>query len=136
MRGTWTMRVYTDPKGSAIGEKQFLVDDFVPDRTEFDLKSEAKAIEPGTPVAVTVDGRYLYGAPAAGLTLEGDLALKTTRESAGLPGYLFGLADEEAAENTRVPLEDLQPLDDQGHATVRRRRLRSALDDAVPGGQI
>ena len=116
MRGTWTMRVYTDPKGSAIGEKQFLVDDFVPDRTEFDLKSEAKAIEPGTPVAVTVDGRYLYGAPAAGLTLEGDLALKTTRESAGLPGYVFGLADEEAAENTRVPLEDLQPLDDQGHA--------------------
>ncbi len=33
MRGTWTMQIFTDPKGSAIAEKQFLVDDFVPDRT-------------------------------------------------------------------------------------------------------
>jgi len=117
MRGTWTMRIYTDPKGSAIGEKQFLVDDFVPDRTEFDLASEAKAIEPGKPATITVDGRYLYGAPAAGLNLEGDLLLKTTRENADFPGYVFGLADEEAAENTRVTLDDLQPLDDEGRGS-------------------
>ncbi|MFP3802764.1 MG2 domain-containing protein, partial [Paraburkholderia sp. SIMBA_027] len=28
MRGTWTMNIYTDPKGAAIGTKSFLVDDF------------------------------------------------------------------------------------------------------------
>lgn len=117
MRGTWTMQVFTDPKGTAIGEKQFLVDDFVPDRTEFDLKSEAKAIDVGTPVPVTVDGRYLYGAPAGGLNLEGEVLLKTTRESADYPGYQFGLVDEQASEDTRIPLDGLQPLDDQGHAT-------------------
>ncbi len=117
MRGTWTMQVFTDPKGAAIGDKQFLVDDFVPDRIEFDLKSQAKSIDLDAPATVTVDGRYLYGAPAAGLTIEGDVALKTTRESADYKGYLFGLADEQASEDTKVPLEGLEPVDDQGHAT-------------------
>ncbi|WP_026187024.1 alpha-2-macroglobulin family protein [Ensifer sp. BR816] len=116
MRGTWTMQIFTDPKGSAIGEKQFLVDDFVPDRTEFDLTSEAKTIEVGTPIEVAVDGRFLYGAPAAGLTLEGDVAVKPTRESEAFKGYFFGLADEEASEDTRVPLEGLEPLDQDGKA--------------------
>ncbi|APG94606.1 alpha-2-macroglobulin family protein [Sinorhizobium americanum] len=116
MRGTWTMQIFTDPKGSAIGEKQFLVDDFVPDRTEFDLTSESKTIEVGTPIEVAVDGRFLYGAPAAGLTLEGEVAVKPTRESEAFKGYLFGLADEEASEDTRVPLEGLEPLDEDGKA--------------------
>ncbi|AFL49583.1 uncharacterized protein YfaS (alpha-2-macroglobulin family) [Sinorhizobium fredii] len=114
MRGTWTMQIFTDPKGSAIGEKQFLIDDFVPDRTEFDLTSEAKELEVGTPVDVAVDGRFLYGAPAAGLTLEGEVAVKPTREKEAFRGYLFGLADEEASEDTRVPLEGLEPLDQDG----------------------
>ncbi|PZM13625.1 alpha-2-macroglobulin family protein [Rhizobium tubonense] len=117
MRGTWTMQAFTDPKGTAIGEKQFLVDDFVPDRIEFDLKSDAKNIEIGKPAQVSVDGRYLYGAPAAGLNLEGEVSLKTTRENADFPNYLFGLADEQASEDTKVPLDDLQPVDDQGHET-------------------
>jgi uncharacterized protein YfaS (alpha-2-macroglobulin family) len=117
MRGTWTMQVFTDPKGTAIGEKQFLVDDFVPDRIEFDLKSAAKNIDVDAPASVTVDGRFLYGAPAAGLTIEGDVALKTTRESADYKGYLFGLADEQASEDTKVPLDSLEPVDDQGHET-------------------
>ncbi|RVG81225.1 hypothetical protein CN223_03820 [Sinorhizobium meliloti] len=114
MRGTWTMQIFTDPKGSAIAEKQFLVDDFVPDRTEFDLTSEAKAIEVGTPIEIAVDGRYLYGAPAAGLTLEGEIAVRPTRRSEAFNGYFFGLADEEASEDTRLPLEGLEPLDENG----------------------
>ncbi|PDT46793.1 hypothetical protein CO661_16205 [Sinorhizobium fredii] len=114
MRGTWTMQIFTDPKSTAIGEKQFLVDDFVPDRTEFDLTSEAKQVEIGTPVDVAVDGRFLYGAPAASLTLEGEVAVKPTRESETFKSYVFGLADEEASEDSRVPLEGLEPLDADG----------------------
>jgi uncharacterized protein YfaS (alpha-2-macroglobulin family) len=118
MRGAWMVRVYTDPTQAAISEKQFLVEDFVPDRIEFDLTSAAKEIQTGQPVAVDVDGRFLYGAPAAGLTLEGDIGLKQTRERADYKGYLFGLADEESQEETRTPLEGLEPLDDQGKATI------------------
>ncbi|MDO1585217.1 alpha-2-macroglobulin family protein [Rhizobium oryzicola] len=117
MRGTWTMQVFTDPKRSAISEKRFLVDDFVPDRIEFDLTSTAKELVVGEEVPVAVDGRYLYGAPAAGLTLEGELVLRHTRERDAFKGYFFGLADEEATEAERVPLEGLDPLDEKGKAT-------------------
>ncbi|MCC2612518.1 alpha-2-macroglobulin family protein [Neorhizobium petrolearium] len=117
MRGTWTMQIFTDPKGSAIGEKTFLVDDFVPDRVEFDMTSEAKEIEIGQPVSVNVDGRFLYGAPAAGLDLEGEITLKPTRENAAFPGFLFGLADEEETEAVRIPLDALEPTDEDGKAT-------------------
>ncbi len=117
MRGTWTMQVFTDPKATAIAEKTFLVDDFVPDRIEFDMTSEAKAIEAGVPAPVSVEGRYLYGAPGAGLEIEGDVALKPTRQDAAYPGYVFGLADEEALEENRISLDDLDVLDDEGRAT-------------------
>ena len=114
MRGTWTMQVFTDPKASAIAEKRFLVDDFVPDRIEFDLKSDVSEIVVGEDVPVTVDGRYLYGAPAAGLSLEGEIVLKRTREREAFKGYVFGLADEEASEAERLPLEGLDVLDEDG----------------------
>ena len=117
MRGTWTMQIYTDPKGTAIGEKQFLVDDFVPDRIEFDMTSEAKAIETGVPAKVSVEGRYLYGAPGAGLEIEGDVALKPTRADPAYPDYVFGLTDEEATEESTTPLDGLDVLDDEGKTT-------------------
>ncbi|MBB3612110.1 alpha-2-macroglobulin family protein [Rhizobium sp. BK602] len=133
IRGTWTMNIYTDPKGASIGSQTFLVDDFVPDRIEFDMKSEAKAIEVGKPTPVSIEGRYLYGAPAAGLSLEGEVTLKPTRQSDDYKGYQFGLADEGAgqnasddsdddssdnkAESTQVALEDLQALDEDGKTT-------------------
>ncbi|MES5098702.1 alpha-2-macroglobulin family protein [Agrobacterium sp. BA1120] len=117
MRGTWTLAIHTDPKTAAISQKSFLVDDFVPDRTEFDLTSKAKEIDPAGDTAIDVDGRYLYGAPAAGLTLEGEIALKPTRTHPGFEGYMFGLADEETEEESRTTLDDLPVLDENGKAT-------------------
>ncbi|MBY5780273.1 hypothetical protein HFN59_24670 [Rhizobium leguminosarum] len=118
MRGTWTMNIYTDPKGSAIATKSFLVDDFVPDRTEMEIKTEAKEVGPDTPATITVSGKYLYGAPAAGLTLEGDVVVKPTRESAAYKGFLFGLADEEASEDSRQPIDGLPELDENGEVST------------------
>lgn len=118
MRGTWTMQIYTDPKQSPIAEKTFLVDDFVPDRIEFDMASEAKTLDSASPAAVTVDGRYLYGAPAAGLKLDGEVTLKPTRELAAFPGYQFGLADEQDQSDNRFTLDNLPLLDENGHAVI------------------
>jgi uncharacterized protein YfaS (alpha-2-macroglobulin family) len=115
MRGTWTVRIHTDPKKEPIAQQTFLVDDFVPDRLEFDIASEAKSVEPGVAVPVTVDGRYLYGAPAAGLMLEGEVNIRPTRTNPDFERYVFGLADEEQSEDTRIPLETLEPLDEAGH---------------------
>ncbi|MFM2280425.1 MAG: hypothetical protein RLZZ444_2656, partial [Pseudomonadota bacterium] len=112
MRGTWTMRVHTDPNQTAIAEKTFMVDDFVPDRIEFDLATTSKDIASTEPAKVTVDGRFLYGAPAAGLDIEGDVVVKPTRTRESIPGYFFGLADEEAQEETRAAIAGLEPLDE------------------------
>ena len=117
MRGTWSVNIYTDPKKAAVATHMFLVEDFVPDRIEFDLSADRQEIALGQTANVTVDGRYLYGAPAAGLALEGEINLTTTREWERFAGYYFGLADEQEGEATRIPLEGLPLVGDDGKAT-------------------
>src|SRR6201999_2902713 len=70
--GTWRVRAFTDPKGSPVGETTFMVEDYVPERIEFDLSSKDKQIKADVPIELKVDGHFLYGAPASGLQLEGD----------------------------------------------------------------
>ncbi len=127
MRGTWQVAIHTDPKQPAVAEAKFLVEDFVPDRIEFDLASDRQEIARSEAADITVDGRFLYGAPAAGLALEGEVSLATMTEWERFPGYRFGLADEEEGEATRQPLEDLPPVGADGKATfpVRLDKLPS-----------
>jgi uncharacterized protein YfaS (alpha-2-macroglobulin family) len=118
--GTWHIAAYADPKGAAIGETTFLVEDYVPDRIEFDLATKAASIAKGAPVELTVAGRYLYGAPAAGLDLEGEVKVKATSERPGFAGYQFGTpADADADKentSTQAALEDMPTTDDKGAA--------------------
>jgi hypothetical protein len=116
--GTWRVRAFTDPKGSAIGETTFMVEDYVPDRIEFDLTTNAKAISANAPVEVKVDGHFLYGAPAAGLGIEGDVLVAPADSRPGYAGYQFGVADTEATSNERTPLENLPDADQAGKATL------------------
>ena len=116
--GTWRVRAYTDPKRPPVGDASFMVEDYVPDRLEFDLASPTGRLSPTAPADVTLDGRYLYGAPAAGLDLEGELLYRVAKERPGLAGYLFGLADEEIASK-RQPLADLPPTDANGKARFK-----------------
>ncbi len=115
-RGTWQVLVHTDPKSKAIAEQSFLVEDFIPDRVEFDIASTRKTISAGGSVPVNIDGRFLYGAPASGLALEGELRVSTLREREELSGYFFGLADEEK-QTTLSSLDGLPVLDKDGKAT-------------------
>ncbi|MCR5855421.1 alpha-2-macroglobulin family protein [Mesorhizobium sp. J428] len=119
MRGTWTARVYTDPKASPLSEISFLVEDFTPDRIEFDMSSEQEEVAVGEPATIDIDGRYLYGAPAAGLSMEGEVNVSTTRERDGFAGFQFGLADEEGddEQSTRVDLDELPLTDEDGKAS-------------------
>ena len=125
--GTWRVRAYTDPKRPPVGETAFMVEDYVPDRLEFELASPAGAISKTVPAEVTVDGRYLYGAPASALDLEGEVVISAAKERPKFAGYQFGLADEEI-EATRQPLEDLPATDDSGKAkfTVKLDKLPDA----------
>jgi alpha-2-macroglobulin len=113
--GTWRARAYTDPKRPPVGETTFMVEDYVPDRLEFDLAAPANSISRAAPADISVAGRYLYGAPASNLDLEGELVVAPAKERPGFAGYQFGLADEEV-EASRQPLEDLPQTDAEGKA--------------------
>jgi uncharacterized protein YfaS (alpha-2-macroglobulin family) len=115
--GTWRVRAYTDPKRPAVGETTFMVEDYVPDRIEFDLTTQAKAIPRNAPVNLSVDGRFLYGAAASNLDLSGSVTIQAAKERAGFPGYRFGLLDDEVTPS-REELSDLPQTDDSGKATV------------------
>jgi len=115
--GTWRVRAFTDPKAPAIGETTFMVEDYLPERIEFDLSSKEKQIKANLPVELKVDGHFLYGAPASGLTLEGDMLVAPAAERPGYPGYQFGVADEETTSNERTPIENLPESDANGVAT-------------------
>ncbi|WP_407174242.1 alpha-2-macroglobulin family protein [Bradyrhizobium sp. STM 3562] len=115
--GTWRVRAFTDPKGSSVGETTFMVEDYIPERLEFDLSSKDKLIKADAPVQLNVDGHFLYGAPASNLQLEGDMLVAPAAERPGFPGYQFGVADEETTSNERTPIEDLPESDANGVAS-------------------
>jgi uncharacterized protein YfaS (alpha-2-macroglobulin family) len=115
--GTWRVRAFTDPKAPSVGETTFMVEDYVPDRIEFDISSKDKLIKADAPVELKVDGRFLYGAPASGLQLEGDLLVSPAANRPGFAGYQFGVTDEESASNERTPIEGLPEADANGVAT-------------------
>ena len=113
--GTWRVAAYTDPKRPAVGETTFMVEDYVPDRLEFDLSSAAKNISRAAPVQLSVDGRFLYGAPASNLELSGEVAIASAKELPGFAGYAFGLFDDDVTP-VRQELDDLPSTDAAGKA--------------------
>ena len=115
--GTWRVRAFTDPKGNSVGETTFMVEDYIPERIDFEITSKDKQIKVDAPVELKVDGHFLYGAPASDLQLEGDMLVAPADERPGFAGYQFGVADEENASNERTPIENLPESDANGVAT-------------------
>ena len=117
--GKWTIDAYADPKGQSIGHAEFLLEDYVPERLDFALKTAKPTATPGEPIDVSLDARFLYGAPAAGLDVTGAIRLEAVPDSAlaGFPGYVAGLTDDEftAIENQ---FPDKAQTDDKGHVDL------------------
>ena len=115
--GTWRVRAFTDPKANSVGETTFMVEDYIPERVDFEITSKDKQIRVDAPVELKVAGHFLYGAPASDLQLEGDMLVASADERTGFPGYQFGVADEENASNERTPIENLPESDAGGVAS-------------------
>lgn len=95
MTGTWRLGLHTDPKAPAIAERAFLVEDFVPERLDMTLKAAVPALVPEQAAGIDIAGRYLYGPPAAALSLEGEIIVKASgKDVPGFVGYQFGQAEE------------------------------------------
>ena len=115
--GTWRVKAYTDPKRAPVGQTTFMVEDYVPDRLEFALTTDAKELSQKDEAAFALDGHFLYGAPASGLDLDGEVVIQAAKERAGFAGYQFGLADEQITA-VRQPLADLPQTDEKGKAEI------------------
>jgi len=110
MTGEWTLRINS-------GDNQprswpFHVEDFLPERMALALSNSEQPLAPDASVTFDVEGRYLYGAPAAGNELQGQLFLRPAREAvAALPGYQFG----DITEELKRSLDDVdEKLDENG----------------------
>ena len=82
-----------------------------------ELKGSEAPYTPAESAQFEVTGRYLYGAPAAGNRLSGQLYVRPLREAvASLPGYQFGsVTEEELSEDIEL---DETSLDEQGKASL------------------
>lgn len=118
MTGTWRLWLHTDPKAPAIAERAFLVEDFVPERLDMTIAATVPALTPEDRQIITADGRYLYGPPAGGLGLEGEITVRlANKDVPGYAGYTFGQSDE-LINPVRQPLEAGLLTDKDGKAAI------------------
>lgn len=118
MRGSWTARLYADPKADALSSSSFLVEDFEPERLAFDLTaSDAPFVQDGTN-EISVAAKYLYGATAPGLDVEADAILRPSNSLKAFPGYTFGRLDDTFQTSTE-PLGVVAVTDEGGDAIAQ-----------------
>ncbi len=87
-----------------------------PIASEFDLKSAAAVLPRSAAAQVSVDGHFLYGAPASNLELEGAVTIDAAKERPGFAGYSFGPFDDEVTA-IRQDLADLPATDASGKSS-------------------
>lgn len=101
-----------------IGQYRFEVEDFKPDRIATEVKPESERASPGKDLAYAVEGRYLFGAPAAGLAVETQVSLTPAPFTPkGYESYVFG--DPERAFDPINLARETGSLDDEGRAVFK-----------------
>ncbi|QEM82134.1 alpha-2-macroglobulin family protein [Halomonas binhaiensis] len=104
MRGLWKLRFHVDPQADMLGEVGFLVEDFVPERIDFTLKSDEALVASKVPPRVAVAAHYLYGAVGANLPISGTVVRRPATGLAQYPGFHFGMpATEDQATSAVLP---------------------------------
>jgi len=91
-RGMWSVAAHIDPKAPPVGQVEFSVQDFIPEKLKVELSSDSPVLRTGKPNGFAVAADFLYGAPAAGLKVESDLRI--TVDPTPFPSftkYFFGL---------------------------------------------
>ncbi|MHC6227596.1 alpha-2-macroglobulin family protein [Pseudomonas sp. X10] len=113
--GRWQLLL--DLGGGRKQIHEFLVEDFLPERLALELKGSNTPLRPEQDARIQVNGRYLYGAPAAGNRLSGQAYVRPLREAVpALPGYQFGsITETELSQDLEL---DEVTLDNAGQATL------------------
>ena len=115
-RGTWRLEIKSDPKAPALASQTLLVEDFLPERIDFDLTLPDAPLRVADSPALSIDARYLFGAPGADLSIDGQVTLYAVTSVADWPGYQFGRYD--ARGTSRSTYFGDARTDAQGQAIV------------------
>uniref|UniRef100_UPI002B276AF6 MG2 domain-containing protein n=1 Tax=Leisingera sp. TaxID=1879318 RepID=UPI002B276AF6 len=100
-RGTWRIEIKSDLKAPALASRQILVEDFLPERIDFALEvANAGSLQPGGAAQIALQADYLFGAPGAGLKVDGDIRLTAASTLDQWPGFRFGRYDEVSSAQT------------------------------------
>ena len=91
-RGVWRMEVLADADAPPLTAATFLVEDFLPERIDFDV-ALPDGLRSGEVAEIGISARYLFGAPGADLAVEGEVLLRAADRLAGWDGYRFGAHD-------------------------------------------
>ena len=118
VRGIWRATVEIDGVGT-VGSHAFSVEDFVPQRIKVGLDGDSEtAVKNGETRDIEVDGRFLYGAPGTGLTVQSQARIEVDPSPFdAYSGFRFGPQSETFRERI-VDLPD-RTIDGAGKATLR-----------------
>ena len=100
-RGTWRIALHSDPEAPALATRSVLVEDFLPERIDFDLSLPEGRVTLADSPELTIDARYLFGAPGADLPAEVRVRLSRAEAIDGWEGYRFGRHDVAFDPRTR-----------------------------------
>lgn len=98
-RGAWRLEIKADVDAPALASRKLLVEDFLPERIDFEQNLSEGVLRPAETAKLRVEARYLFGAPGGDLAVDGDMTLRATRSADAWPGYVFGR--EDARRTTR-----------------------------------
>ncbi|MCO7189743.1 MULTISPECIES: MG2 domain-containing protein [unclassified Pseudoalteromonas] len=133
--GRYKISVMLDPTArSAIGHFEFQLEEFVPERMDLTFSGQEAFVTAGKSMPLTVQGRYLFGSPAAGNALKASLVHRAVRHYPG-PFADFFVGEDFYLSNRFQTLPD-QRLSEQGKLalslpTVRADMLKSPVETQV-----
>lgn len=145
-RGVWRAELLVDGQEAVAGNISWSVEDFVPQRLRVQVQANEGVLRRGQTRPVNVQADFLYGAPGAGLAVEGEGRLVVDPTPfPDFADYSFGVADESFSDQ----FFQLAPTvtDGQGHAELLLQlpsepetslplRVRMIASVADPGGRM
>jgi len=146
--GRWQIAAFIDTSKDAapIGRVQFDVQDFVPQKLKVALTAETQTATQNSEIKVRADSRFLYGAPASGLTGEGVARIsQDPTPFASYAGWQFGRVDDTFSD---VDVQMTVPPTDANGSTEATGQIGDLTDTTLslkamvkisihePGGRV
>ncbi|MDX2234476.1 MAG: alpha-2-macroglobulin [Hyphomonadaceae bacterium] len=145
-RGQWRAVLEVDGQDAPAGEVTFAVEDFVPQRLRVKVDGAETPLTAGQTRDIGVDAQFLYGAPGAGLVVQGEGRLQVDPNPfAAFAGYRWGREDDRFEEQFfqlpetvtdgagRAQLQVALPATPATSLPLRAKVIASV---AEPGGRV